>query len=119
MLRATPFIVSVRVVHSGPLPSLAALQSLIAPSPFIAADQREQLASAAQEVGLDPALSQAESDLSGMMEGLYIKVEADGAVGARYKYVRRNFLQTVLDSGSHWMDRPLLPNRLRSGVNLW
>jgi len=53
------------------------------------------------------------------MEGLYIKVEEDGAVIERYKYVRAGFLQTVFDSESHWMDRPLIPNQLAPGVSLW
>jgi hypothetical protein len=53
------------------------------------------------------------------MEGLYIKVEANGVVTERYKFVRSGFLQTVLDSGSHWMNRPLLPNRLCADVSLW
>lgn len=56
---------------------------------------------------------------SGLMEGLYIKVEDGGEMTGRYKYVRRGFLQSVLDSGIHWQDRPLLANRLRAGVNLW
>jgi hypothetical protein len=119
MLRAAPFVSSVQVLHAGPLPSLAALQALVGPSHFIAADHRAQLASAAQAGGLDPAQALAESDPSGLMEGLYLKVEADGVVSGRYKYVRRGFLQTVLDSGSHWQDRPLLPNRLRLGASLW
>jgi hypothetical protein len=36
-----------------------------------------------------------------------------------HKYVRPGFLQAVLDAGSHWIDRPLLPNRLRADVNIW
>lgn len=51
--------------------------------------------------------------------GMYIKVEQAGAVVARYKYVRPDFLQTVLDSGSHWQERLLLPNQLAPGVQLW
>ena len=51
----------------------------------------------------------AETDASGLMEGLYIKVEEDGVVRERYKFVRRDFLQTVIDSGSHWMERPRNP----------
>ncbi len=119
MLQAAPFVASVKVLHAGPLPSLAALQALIGPSHFIATDHREQLGCAATEAGLDPAQALAESDPSGLMEGLYIKIEEGGAVTGRYKYVRRGFLQTVLDSGSHWQDRPLLPNLLRAGVSLW
>jgi hypothetical protein len=119
LLADAPFIASVQVLHRGPLPSLHALCNLVGPSRFVAADQREQLASAAREIEVDPAQALAESDLSGLMEGLYIKVEEGETVTGRYKYVRRDFLQTVLDSGSHWMDRPLLPNRLRAGVSLW
>jgi hypothetical protein len=119
MLQTAPFVASVKVLHVGPLPSLAALQSLVGPSQFIASGHRNQLVEAAGQVGIDPALALAETDPSGLMEGLYIKVEAGGAVTARYKYVRRGFLQTVLDSGSHWQDRPLLPNTLRAGVGLW
>jgi ATP-dependent RNA circularization protein (DNA/RNA ligase family) len=53
------------------------------------------------------------------MEGLYIKWEADGRVQGRYKYVRREFLQAVEDSEGHWMDRPIEPNRLRPGTELF
>jgi hypothetical protein len=50
---------------------------------------------------------------------VYIKVEQGGVVTARYKFVRLGLLQAVRDSGSHWMDRPLLPNRLRADASLW
>jgi hypothetical protein len=119
LLRDAPFICSVRVLHEGPLPSLAALQALIGPSPFIAADHRAQLGNAALAAGIDPAQALRETDPSGLIEGLYIKVEENGVVTGRYKFIRAGFLQTVLDSGSHWMDRPLLPNRLRADVSLW
>ncbi|MCU0491159.1 MAG: RNA ligase family protein [Chloroflexaceae bacterium] len=119
LLAYSPFIASVAVLHAGTLPNLAALTALVGPSRFIGADQREQLQAAAETAGLNPAQALAESDTSGLMEGLYIKVETEEAVLGRYKWVRPGFLQTVLDSGSHWMDRPLLPNRLAPGVSLW
>ena len=53
------------------------------------------------------------------MEGLYIKWEEDGKVLERYKYVRNSFLQAVEDEGIHWMDRPIEPNLLRKGVNIF
>jgi hypothetical protein len=53
------------------------------------------------------------------MEGLYIKVEQGGTVAERYKYIRASFLSAVLDSGSHWLDRPIVPNQLSSGVDLF
>jgi hypothetical protein len=119
MLRDVPCIASVPVLHAGTLPSLASLTALIGPSAFIAPDQRNQLCAAAHAHGLDPDRVLRETDLSGLMEGLYIKVEDGGAVTARYKFVRPGFIQMVLDSESHWMDRPLLPNRLRADVSLW
>ena len=46
------------------------------------------------------------------MEGLYLKVEQDGCVTERLKYVRASFMQCILASDSHWIDRPIVPNRL-------
>jgi hypothetical protein len=111
--------VSVRVLHSGTVPSLAALQAMVGRSAFIADDHHAQLRAACLEHGLDPIQVQRETDPSPLMEGLYIKAEAGGVVTGRYKYVRAGFLQTVLDSESHWQDRPLLPNRVRAGVALF
>jgi hypothetical protein len=119
LMRDAAFISSVRVLHAGPLASIAALQALIGASAFIAPNHRAQLYNAALSAGLNPDQALRETDPSGLMEGLYIKIEAGGVVTARYKFVRTGFLQTVLDSGSHWMDRPLLPNRLRADVSLW
>jgi hypothetical protein len=52
---------------------------------------------------------------------LYIKVEdpATGVVLARYKWIRASFLSSVLDSGSHWLDRPIVPNQLADSVELF
>ena len=119
LLRSAPFVASVPVLHAGPLPSLAALTALVGPSRFIAADHASQLRAAAQAHALDPAPFARETDASGLMEGLYIKVEEGERVVARYKYVRPGFGQTVVDAGSHWTNRPLLPNTLRADVNLW
>jgi hypothetical protein len=38
---------------------------------------------------------------------------------ARYKLVRHDFIQTILDSGSHHARRPILPNQLADGVDLY
>lgn len=61
----------------------------------------------------------AETDRSPLAEGLYLKWEEDGQVKGRYKYVRASFLTAILDSGSHWQDRPILPNLLRDDVDLF
>ena len=51
------------------------------------------------------------------MEGIYIKVEENGEVVDRMKYVRASFLQTVEESQSHWLDRPIIPNRITKAIN--
>ena len=64
-------------------------------------------------------LTRSHCSSSELMEGLYIKWEADGHVQGRYKYVRKGFLQAVADSETHWMDRLIEPNRLRPGADLF
>lgn len=118
LLRDAPFVAPVHVLHEGEIASHAALRTLIGPSRFITDDALARLGAKAAARGLDAARAVAETDASGLMEGLYIKVEEDGVVRERYKFVRRGFLQTVIDSGSHWMERPILPNGLRPGAEL-
>ena len=60
-----------------------------------------------------------QTDKSDLAEGLYLKVEDDEQVLARYKLVRHDFTQTILDSGSHHSTRPLIPNQLADGVDLY
>ena len=52
------------------------------------------------------------------MEGLYVKVEADGQVIGRYKFIRPSFLSAVQAADGHWQRRPIIPNLLRDGVRL-
>ena len=47
-----------------------------------------------------------------MMEGIYIKIEENGEVVERMKYVRRGFSQCMNLSQSHWLERPIVPNQL-------
>lgn len=101
-------VISAPVVYEGAPP--AALDSLMRLSAFQSAAWRE----AAQSLDVPHN----EMDWSGAMEGLYIKDETPGYVRARYKFVRASFHTAVLDSGSHWADRPLTPNRLRPGVRI-
>lgn len=80
---------------------------------------RTHLREDAAKAGVDPDRAAHETDASDQMEGLYIKVEADGVVTNRLKWVRYDFLTSVVDSGSHWLDRPIIPNRLTPGIALF
>jgi len=111
-------LVSVPVLHEGETGSPQALKRLVAPSLFKSADWRARLAEAVAAGGHHPGYVDVQTDASDLAEGLYIKVEEDGRVTARFKYVRHDFLTTVLDSASHWQSRPILPNRLAPGIKL-
>jgi hypothetical protein len=108
-------IASVPVLWDAVLTTPQHLIGLVGPSAYKSADWRERLSEQASARGLDPERVGRETDPSDLMEGLYIKVEADGAVRARYKYVRADFLTAVLDSGTHWLRRPILPNVVGGG----
>lgn len=118
ILRGSP-LVSVPVLWSGVANSLEHLQSLVAHSLYKSRAWHSQLCDACTEHKQNYTLVQQQTDSSDLAEGLYIKVEEDGRVIERYKFVRPGFLQAVADSGSHWMDRPILPNRLRDGCDIF
>lgn len=111
LLAGSP-VVSVPVLWSGPATTLAALRKLLGPSRCRTARWREALREEATARGIDADKALAESDKSDLMEGLYLKIEEHGAVTERYKFVRADFLTAILDAGGHWLDRPILPNRV-------
>jgi hypothetical protein len=80
---------------------------------------KSNLRAAAQAQELDVAAIERQTNGSDLMEGLYIKVEENGQVSQRCKFVRRDFLTTILDSQTHWLDRPILPNQLQKGMTLF
>ncbi|MBA3823274.1 MAG: RNA ligase family protein [Ktedonobacterales bacterium] len=119
LLANAPFVASVLVLHAGAFASAEALRALVGPSHFIAPDHLARLRGACAQRGIDPDYVLRETDPTTTMEGLYIKVEEDGCVQERYKFVRSSFLQTVIASESHWLDRPIIPNQLRAGSELF
>jgi len=118
LLAGTP-VRSVLVLHAGPVEGPRALGRLLGPSRFIGARHMERLRERCERLGINAARALTETDASGATEGLYLKVEEGGVVRERYKYVRAGFLTTVLHSESHWLDRPIVPNDLLPGVDLW
>jgi hypothetical protein len=112
-------VVSVPLLHRGPLKKLESLTGLLAHSRFKSVRWRERLREVALGERLDPERTARETDTSDLAEGLYVKAEENGRVVARYKFVRASFDNTILDSGSHWLSRPIVPNGLAEGVNLF
>lgn len=109
-------IESVPVLHEGTIANAAVLKALIGPSRYKSARWREDLAAVARIPPHRPDIIVKQTDASDLMEGIYIKVEEDGTVAERFKFVRHDFLTCVVDSESHWQSRPILPNRLARGV---
>jgi hypothetical protein len=111
LLAAVP-VKSVPVLWSGTATTLADLTDHLGPSAFVTAEAPGRLRTAAERAGLDPASVAAGSDTTGRMEGLYVKVEQDGVVVDRLKWVRADFTAQILAGDGHWHDRPIVPNQL-------
>ena len=114
-------VVSVPVLWRGVVTTPAELPRLVAPSLYKSPGWRERLRQAAAAAGVDPDRAALETDPADLAEGLYLKVEdpGTGVVLGRYKWIRASFLTSVVDSGSHWLARPIVPNQLADGVELF
>lgn len=112
-------IVSVPVLKSGYFAQQDELVSLISHSLYKSEHWRENLLDGAKKNSIKEDRIFKETDNSDLMEGLYLKIEDDDQVLERYKYVRYEFLTTIMDSESHWLSRPILPNRLAPGVDIF
>lgn len=110
---------SVPVLHSGGVSNLGTLASMIGRSAFKTDAWYENLIRDVERGGLSIEYVRLQTDPSEFMEGIYIKDEEEGRVAGRYKYVRPDFLTTVIESESHWQTRPILPNRLAPGVDMF
>jgi hypothetical protein len=53
-----------------------------------------------------------------LMEGLYLRTEAEGQVTGRAKLVRSEFVEKVKQS-EHWQHQAMVPNLLAPGSEIW
>lgn len=112
-------VVSVPVLKEGVFATQKEVLGLLGESRFISPNHIERLRELCVREGIDPERQCRETDPSALMEGLYIKVEQDGCVTERMKYVRSGFAQCVDESGTHWLDRPIIPNQLEAAGSIW
>lgn len=116
-------VAAVPVLAAQSFASLGALRALLAPSLYKSAAWREALRLAALqgEAARFGSVERvvAETDPADAAEGLYVKHEEDGRVVGRYKFVRASFLTSVLDAGSHWLERPIVANQLAPEVDIF
>lgn len=93
-------IQTVPVIHTGTV-SRDDLDDLIGPSRFDSFFE-------------NPFTSRSDS----LMEGLYLRTEADGIVTGRAKFVRPEFVEKIKQS-THWQHQPIQPNLLADDVDIW
>jgi len=105
-------IVQVKVLHQGVVNTVRNLSNMIVGSWFMTDRRLVSLEEAAAKAGADVSQVLKETDGSTLMEGLYIKAEEDGRVTGRYKFVRESFTSAIMDSETHWHDRPIIANKL-------
>jgi hypothetical protein len=105
-------VTSVRVLHEGAVGDFKALTAMVGESAFISENHIDRLRAECARLKLDADAVVSQTDRSRTMEGLYVKVEENGVVAARYKYVRPTFLQSIVEAKGHWLERPIVPNQL-------
>ena len=118
-LESAPFVRSVRVLTEGTFQTVDDIAKWIGPSLFISGKSEKSFLAQCQKSGVNAQTAFRQTDLTGIMEGIYIKVEAGAYVMGRLKFVRGSFLNAILDSESHWVNRPIIANRLADGVDLF
>lgn len=110
-------IASVPILATGKFDRIEDILKYLQESNYISDDYANNLLVTANNLNLDFEKIKLETEMSKMMEGLYIKVESENTVLERLKYVRYSFLQTIISSETHWLDRPIIPNKLQKDIN--
>ena len=104
LLKNLKIIHSVPILKEGYFNSYKEIISLVGESKYISSNILENY------LQVDSKYEDGRN-LSRLMEGIYIKVEEDGIVKERFKYVRRAFKQ-VQEENNSFFSRPIVPNML-------
>lgn len=118
MLKDLP-IVSVPVLAEGIFKTPEQIVNHLQPSLYKSPNWQKKLEQQFIEQGLDPERGLQETDSADTAEGLYMKVEEEGKVVERFKFVRSSFQNAIMDSGTHWLNRPIVPNQLADNVDIF
>ncbi len=112
-------VMPVPVLKDGAFSSLEEVTDLVRPSLYKTTEWRAALENAAEQSGSRPDFVERQTEDSDLSEGLYLKLEDEDQVIGRFKYVRADFVQAIMDGDSHWHERPILPNILAEGVDIF
>lgn len=103
-------VCSVPVLAEGVFSTREEITSHLGDSRFISADHINNLRATCERLGVDAEMICRQTENCRTMEGIYIKVEENGEVTDRMKFVRNSFLQTEEKSDQAWLDRAIIPN---------
>lgn len=104
-------IISVTILEQAEYCHIDEILDLIRSSNFISFDNKDNAVAEFEKQGLRRGDALATLELSGYSEGLYIKYENDQEVLGRFKYIRKDFLDKILQS-EHWSKRSIIQNKL-------
>ena len=103
-------VCSVPVLAEGEFKSKESILKYLSRSLYITDSHLDTLVKIAEREGADVATVLSETDPSTDMEGLYIKIEKDGIVEERVKFVRSSYVQCAKEATSRWQSRVIIPN---------
>jgi hypothetical protein len=113
-------VLAVPVLYAGVAPrKMEDLLALVGPSLARTPHWKRDFEAVVRREGHDLAKSWGQADKSDLAEGLYIKVEEEGVVTARYKWVRGDFVQAILDAKMHHSQQPFVPNLLAPQADIY
>ena len=112
-------VMPVPVVFHGELRSVEQIEDLVKPSLYKSPAWRKALRDAALASGNRLEMVDRQTEDSDLAEGLYFKQEEGDAVTGRFKFVRADFIQAITEADGHWQSRPILPNRLADGIDIF
>lgn len=118
LLQGLP-VMPVPIVYQGAITTATEVAALVQPSLYKSKEWRDRLDEAAKTSGSRGDFVEKQTEDSNLAEGVYLKCEDDMIVHDRFKYVRGDFLQAIEASDGHWQDRPILPNKLADGVDIF
>jgi hypothetical protein len=116
LLSGRNFIRSVPVLAAFKPTKLSQLTDLVKRSMYQSEHWAEVLWNKSEKEGFELKELLSQCDRSDLAEGLYIKREDEKQVLGRYKYVRPEFVQGIINSGTHLIDRVPFHNVSVQGV---
>jgi hypothetical protein len=111
LLKGLP-ICSVPVLSAGVFNKIDDILKCLVESKYKTPNHLNNLIENITSLGLNVEETLKETDTSNLMEGLYIKVEENGTVVDRIKYVRYSFTQTDTGNSTNWINKPIIPNKV-------